>query len=96
MILSNTQTTVNNVNVLQISPPINSVSNSLAEQSTNKTQIFNNNSLNSLDPMERLISMGFCRRDLNQKLLNKYDYNIEKVIEELISRQDNDWASYRH
>ncbi len=50
----------------------------------------------SLDNSERLISMGFANRSLNKKLLNKHNDDINKVIEELLSKNDNDWASNRH
>lgn len=50
----------------------------------------------SLDNSERLISMGFANRSLNKKLLNKHNDDINKVIEELLRKNDNDWASNRH
>ena len=50
----------------------------------------------SLDSADRLISMGFANRSLNNKLLNKHNDDINKVIEELLARNENDWASHRH
>lgn len=47
-------------------------------------------------PMDRLISMGFANRNLNKKLLDKYNNQVEKVIEDLVNKQDNNWADSRH
>ena len=46
--------------------------------------------------MDQLIEMGFCQRELNKKLLDKYDGSLEQVIQELISRAENDWSGRRH
>ncbi len=37
-------------------------------------------------PMERLVSMGFANRTLNDRLLKKYNHNMEKVIKDLLDR----------
>ena len=37
-------------------------------------------------PMEKLISMGFANRTLNDRLLKKYNHDMEKVIKDLIER----------
>ena len=37
-------------------------------------------------PMGRLLEMGFFDRDLNRKLLLKYNNDIEKVIQELLNK----------
>lgn len=51
---------------------------------------------NAESPMNKLIRMGFANRDLNRKLLEKHNDNLEKVIEELVHFDDNDWAYHRH
>jgi hypothetical protein len=50
----------------------------------------------SLEPIDRLLSMGFANRLLNKKLLDKHNDDINKVIEDLLTRADHDWASNRH
>ncbi|OWF51345.1 next to BRCA1 gene 1 protein-like [Mizuhopecten yessoensis] len=47
-------------------------------------------------PMTKLIEMGFCNREMNQKLLEKHGQNVEAVIQELLSEADNDWMERRH
>jgi hypothetical protein len=47
-------------------------------------------------PMEKLISMGFADRQLNKRLLEKYNDDIEKVIQTICDRFDiNDWSLNR-
>jgi hypothetical protein len=37
-------------------------------------------------PMEKLVSMGFANRSLNDRLLKKYNNDMEKVIKDLLER----------
>ena len=47
-------------------------------------------------PMDKLISMGFADRQLNKRLLEKYNDDIEKVIQTICDRFDiNDWSLNR-
>ncbi|XP_071967876.1 next to BRCA1 gene 1 protein isoform X2 [Engystomops pustulosus] len=46
--------------------------------------------------MAVLLEMGFCDRQLNQRLLRKYNYNLMDVVTELIQINDNDWYSARY
>lgn len=46
--------------------------------------------------MSMLFEMGFCDRQLNQRLLKKYSYNLMEVVTELIHINDNDWYSNRY
>ncbi|XP_075702937.1 next to BRCA1 gene 1 protein isoform X2 [Rhinoderma darwinii] len=46
--------------------------------------------------MAVLLEMGFCDRQLNQRLLRKYSYNLMDVVTELIQINDNDWYSARY
>jgi len=48
------------------------------------------------DDMTRLIEMGFGNRRLNLELLEKYDNDLGRVLEELISMSENDWPASRH
>lgn len=41
-------------------------------------------------PMEQLLEMGFYDRDLNRKLLNKYDDDVQKVIQDLLILRKDD------
>lgn len=43
--------------------------------------------------MAVLVEMGFGDRPLNQRLLNKYNYNLLDVVNELVQMSDNDWYS---
>ena len=70
---------------------ISAISSNTQQQSTYSPQQYP-----SLDNFARLASMGFANRSLNNKLLNKHTNDINKVINELLLRNDNDWASYRH
>lgn len=45
---------------------------------------------------ECLMEMGFCDRRLNEQLLKKYNYNVAKVVTELLSVTDNEWSTRRH
>ncbi|XP_061189059.1 next to BRCA1 gene 1 protein-like isoform X2 [Saccostrea echinata] len=47
-------------------------------------------------PMKKLIEMGFCNRQRNQELLNKHNYDLDKVLAELLNQSDNDWMHNRH
>jgi cellulose synthase/poly-beta-1,6-N-acetylglucosamine synthase-like glycosyltransferase len=46
--------------------------------------------------MKKLIEMGFCNREKNQKLLNKHNSDLDKVLYELLNQSDNDWMNNRH
>lgn len=46
--------------------------------------------------MAVLVEMGFGDRLLNQQLLNKYNYNLLDVVNELVQMTDNDWYSTRY
>lgn len=46
--------------------------------------------------MAVLVEMGFGDRPLNQRLLNKYNYNLLDVVNELVQMSDNDWYSTRY
>ncbi|XP_075033512.1 next to BRCA1 gene 1 protein isoform X2 [Mixophyes fleayi] len=46
--------------------------------------------------MAVLVEMGFCDRQLNQRLLRKHNYNLMDVVTELIQISDNDWYSARY
>lgn len=46
--------------------------------------------------MAILLEMGFCDRQLNQRLLRKHNYNLMDVVTELIHINDNDWYSARY
>lgn len=43
-----------------------------------------------------LFEMGFCDRQLNQRLLKKHNYNLMEVVTELIQINDNDWYASRY
>ena len=47
-------------------------------------------------PMQQLVEMGFANRQLNQQLLQKHGQDVQKVVQELVSSQDNDWHQARH
>ncbi len=47
-------------------------------------------------PMDQLFDMGFGDRQLNEKLLEKHEADLSKVVQELIQLQDNDWHETRH
>ncbi|XP_057630944.1 next to BRCA1 gene 1 protein isoform X1 [Chionomys nivalis] len=46
--------------------------------------------------MAHLFEMGFCDRQLNLRLLKKYNYNILQVVTELLHINNNDWYSHRY
>lgn len=46
--------------------------------------------------MGQLSEMGFFDRQLNERLLKKYDLDVRKVIVELIQENDNNWSEARH
>ncbi|XP_072260123.1 next to BRCA1 gene 1 protein isoform X2 [Pyxicephalus adspersus] len=46
--------------------------------------------------MAVLLEMGFCNRQLNQRLLRKHNCNLMDVVTELIQINDNDWYSARY
>ena len=47
-------------------------------------------------PMGKLGEMGFCNRELNEKLLKKHNNDVEAVVQELLSTTENDWMEQRH
>ena len=49
-----------------------------------------------LTAMQQLLEMGFANRDLNRELLDQHNEDVEKVVQELLQRNDNDWHSNRH
>lgn len=51
--------------------------------------------LNNDSNMNKLVSMGFANRALNQRLLNKYKNNLEDVVQKLLEKLDNDWMESR-
>ncbi|XP_077611367.1 next to BRCA1 gene 1 protein isoform X1 [Crocuta crocuta] len=46
--------------------------------------------------MAHLFEMGFCDRQLNLRLLKKYNHNILQVVTELLQVNNNDWYSHRY
>jgi hypothetical protein len=50
----------------------------------------------SSDPMAKLFDMGFCDRQLNRSLLDRYNGDVEKVVEELVATSDVSWYATRH
>jgi len=50
----------------------------------------------TLKPEDQLLAMGFANRDLNRRLLEKHNGDIEKVIQELLEQVENDWHQQRH
>ena len=46
--------------------------------------------------MEQLHEMGFCDRQLNERLLRKHNMDVSKVVVELLRVNDNDWSAARH
>ncbi|ELK01445.1 Next to BRCA1 protein 1 protein [Pteropus alecto] len=46
--------------------------------------------------MAHLFEMGFCDRQLNLRLLKKHNYNILRVVTELLHINNNDWYSHRY
>ncbi|XP_068606152.1 next to BRCA1 gene 1 protein [Brachionichthys hirsutus] len=46
--------------------------------------------------MAVLVEMGFGDQPLNQQLLNKYNYNLLDVVNELVQMTDNDWYATRY
>lgn len=47
------------------------------------------------ESMNKLISMGFANRNQNAKLLLKHNNNIEKVVQNILEMQDNNWSENR-
>ncbi|XP_033101890.1 next to BRCA1 gene 1 protein-like [Anneissia japonica] len=45
--------------------------------------------------MNQLIEMGFANRDLNSRLLTKFNDNIHLVVQELLY-EENNWSNTRH
>jgi hypothetical protein len=45
--------------------------------------------------INKLVQMGFADRKTNEKLLKKYDNNIQRVIEHILEKSDNNWAENR-
>ncbi|XP_046546252.1 next to BRCA1 gene 1 protein-like [Haliotis rubra] len=48
------------------------------------------------DPMVRLMEMGFCNRELNKGLLERFNGDLEPVIQELLQQVERDWSAARH
>ena len=46
--------------------------------------------------MKQLSEMGFCDRQLNEKLLKKHNMDVSKVVTELLHENDNNWSAERH
>lgn len=46
----------------------------------------------AISPMDRLLEMGFGNRQLNCELLRKHDGDVQRVVEELVSSNGNDWS----
>ena len=46
--------------------------------------------------MGQLSEMGFCDRQLNERLLKKYNLDVRKVIFEIVQENDNNWSEARH
>jgi hypothetical protein len=46
--------------------------------------------------MQTLLEMGFANRRRNQQLLEKHNYDMDRVIQELIQENDNEWSNSRH
>jgi next-to-BRCA1 protein 1 len=46
--------------------------------------------------MKQLNEMGFCDRQLNERLLRKHNMDVSKVVTELLHENDNDWSVVRH
>jgi next-to-BRCA1 protein 1 len=46
--------------------------------------------------MAKLFDMGFCDRQLNRSLLDRYNGDVEKVVEELVATSDVSWYATRH
>ncbi len=46
--------------------------------------------------MNQLHEMGFCDRQLNEKLLKKHNMDVSGVVTELLHENDNDWSFVRH
>lgn len=47
------------------------------------------------DNLKKLVSMGFCNRQLNLKLLKKHNNDLNKVIQNILETTDNNWAENR-
>lgn len=54
-----------------------------------------NESINNEDKMKKLISMGFASRAINQRLLEKHNYDLDTVVQKLLEMSDNDWMERR-
>jgi hypothetical protein len=50
------------------------------------------NKSSTQSPMDKLITMGFANRQLNTRLLEKYNNDLEKVVQSICDHNDNnDW-----
>ncbi|BFZ22142.1 hypothetical protein BsWGS_25182 [Bradybaena similaris] len=53
-----------------------------------------------LQGMQHLIEMGFANREKNRQLLNKFNNDLEKVVQSLLQEEseteDSHWAFHRH
>lgn len=46
--------------------------------------------------MDKLIQMGFANRQLNNRLLRKFDNNMDQVVAHLLENINDNWSSKRH
>jgi hypothetical protein len=46
--------------------------------------------------MDKLLSMGFADRALNERLLKKFDNDMDKVVQSLLDNVENDWYEHRY
>ena len=46
--------------------------------------------------MQTLFEMGFGNREKNRKLLEKYNFDLDRVIQDLIQENENEWNQTRH
>jgi hypothetical protein len=46
--------------------------------------------------MDKLLSMGFADRALNERLLKKFDNDMNKVVQCLLDNVENDWYEHRY
>lgn len=46
--------------------------------------------------MALLMDMGFFNRDLNRKLMDKFNCDTGLIVSELLAQEDHDWHSRRH
>jgi len=69
------------------------------EEPSRSSRVMNSSSsVRSIDPMARLLEMGFANRTKNQRLLRENGNDLAKVIELLTldSHEDREWFDHRH